>query len=121
LPKWERTTVLEANGYIAIALIAVLVVLIFSLVRGKTTKGVFTIVSPVVVFTAIFFWMADRVTEMIIPGVGTIKTAATLATQYVEDIKNIKSDIEHQRAQINSTIEEINEDRREATTIKDEL
>jgi DNA invertase Pin-like site-specific DNA recombinase len=80
-----RPPVLEAGGYIATALIAVEVVLIFSLVRGKTTKGVFAIVSPVIVFAAAFFWMGDRVTEMTIRGVGTIKTAVNIANKYVED------------------------------------
>jgi hypothetical protein len=37
---------LEVGGYIAIALMAVQVIQAFSLVRKKTTIGVFTIVSP---------------------------------------------------------------------------
>jgi hypothetical protein len=38
---------LEVGGYMAIALMAVQVILVFSLVRKKTTIGMFTIVSPV--------------------------------------------------------------------------
>jgi hypothetical protein len=96
--------VLEAGGYIATALIAVQVVLIFSLVRGKTTKGVFAIVSPVIVFAAAFFWMGDRVTEMTIRGVGTIKTAVNIANQYVEDIRIIKDDLEKQKQELTAEI-----------------
>jgi hypothetical protein len=47
--------------------------------RGKITKGAFAIVSPVIVFAAAFFWMGDRVTEMTIRGVGTIKPAVNTA------------------------------------------
>jgi len=96
--------VLEAGGYIAIALIAVEVVLIFSLVRGKTTKGVFAIVSPVILFAVAFFWMGDRVTEMTIRGVGTIKTAVNIANQYVEDIRIIKDDLEKQKKELTAEI-----------------
>ena len=95
---------LEAGGYIATALIAVEVVLIFSLVRGKTTKGVFAIVSPVIVFAAAFFWMGDRVTEMTIRGVGTIKTAVNIANKYVEDIRIIKNDLEKQKQELTAEI-----------------
>jgi hypothetical protein len=44
--------------------------------------------------------MGNRVTEITIASVGTIKTAANLATQYVDDIKNIKADVEQQRQEI---------------------
>jgi hypothetical protein len=99
--------VLEAGGYIAIALIAVEVVLIFSLMRGKTTKGVFGLVSPVIFFAAGFFWMGDRVTEMTIRGVGTIKTAVNIANQYVEDIRKIKADLEQQQQKIIAQIDKL--------------
>ena len=95
---------LEAGGYIAIALIAVEVVLIFSLVRGKTTKGVFAIVSPAILFAVAFFWMGDRVTEMTVRGVGTIKTAVNIANQYVEDIRIIKDDLEKQKKELTAEI-----------------
>jgi hypothetical protein len=48
-------------------------------------------------FLAVYFWNGSRVTEITIPGVGTIKTAVDLATQYVQDIKNIKTEVEHQQ------------------------
>lgn len=94
----------EAGRYIAIALIAVQVILIFSLVRGKTTKAVFAIVSPVIVFAAAFFWMGDRVTEMSIRGVGTIKTAVNAAQEYVEQIRLIKEDLEKQKQELTTEI-----------------
>ena len=98
---------LEAGGYIAVALVIVEVVLIFSLVWGKTTKGVFAIVSPVIIFAAAFFWMGDRVTEMTIRGVGTIRTAVNIANQYVEDIRKIKSEIDEQRKTIATQITQL--------------
>jgi hypothetical protein len=54
------------------------------------------------VFLAGFFWMGGRVTEMTIAGIGTIKTAVNLATQYIEDIKHIKADVEQQKEAIDA-------------------
>jgi hypothetical protein len=102
-----ETPMLDAGGYVALALLVVEVVLIFSLVRRKTTKGVFALVSLVILFAVAFFWMGDRVTEMTIRGIGTIKTAANLAAQYVEDIKNIKTDIEKQKQVITTRLKEL--------------
>jgi hypothetical protein len=98
---------LEAGGYIAVALVAVAVVLGFYVVWGKTTKGVFLTVAPVILFVAAFFWMGDRVTEMTIRGVGTIRTAVNIANQYVEDIRKIKSELDEQRQTITAQIAEL--------------
>jgi hypothetical protein len=113
--------VLEVGGYIAIALIVVEVVLIFSLMRGKTTKGVFAIVSPVIVFAVAFFWMGDRVTEMTIRGVGTIKTAVNIANQYVEDIRKIKVDLEQQQQKIIAQITRLDKLTSEEEVLKREV
>ena len=95
---------LEAGRYVALALLTVGVVLIiFSLVRGKTIKGVFALVS-LIFFAATFFWMEDRVTEMTISGVGTIKAAVNTANQYVEDIRKIKDDLEKQKQELTAEI-----------------
>src|ERR1700730_5133704 len=95
---------LEAGRYVALALLIVGVVLIiFSLVRGKTIKGVFALVS-LIFFAAAFFWMEDRVTEMTIGGVGTIKAAVNTANQYVEDIRKIKDDLEKQKQELTAEI-----------------
>jgi hypothetical protein len=94
--------VLEVGAYIAIALLIVEMVLVVSLLRGKTTKGTFLVVSPVIVATAAFFWMGNRVTEFTIPKVATIKAAVDLASQYAEDIKNIKTDVERQKQTIDA-------------------
>jgi hypothetical protein len=81
--------VLDTGGYVALALVVVEVMLIIFFVRGKTSKGTFVAASVPMVFLAGFFWMGGRVTEMTIAGIGTIKTAVNLATQYIEDIKHI--------------------------------
>ena len=96
---------LEAGGYVAVALVVVEVVLVFFFARGKTTKTAFVIASFAIMFLAAFFWMGNRVTEITIASVGTIKTAANLATQYVEDIKNIKADAESQRKEVTAAVE----------------
>jgi hypothetical protein len=102
---------LEAGRYIAVALVVALVVvevvLIVSLVRGRTTKGVFATVSAVLLFFAAFFWMGDRVTEMRVRGVGTIKTAVNTANQYVEDIRQIKADLDQQKQKLTTQITEL--------------
>jgi hypothetical protein len=97
--------VLEAGGYVAIALVIVEVVLVFFFAGGKTTKSAFVMASLAIMFLAAFFWMGNRVTEITIASVGTIKTAANLATQYVEDIKNIKADAERQRKEVREAFE----------------
>jgi hypothetical protein len=112
---------LEAGRYVALALLIVGVVLIFALVRGKTTKGVFAIVSPVIFFAAAFFWMEDRVTEMTIRGVGTIKTAVNIANQYVEDIRQIKADLDQQKQKITTQIAELGKLTNEASNLKREV
>ena len=98
---------MQTGGYVAITLIAVEIVLVFSLALGKAamSKGLFAIASAIIVFAAAFFWMNDRITELTISGVGTIKTAATLATQYVEDIKNIKTEVEQQKQEITTAVD----------------
>ena len=108
---------LEAGGYVALALLIVEVVLIFSLVRGKTTIGVFAIVSPVIFFAAAFFWMENRVTEMTIRGVGTIKTAVNIANKYVEEIKTIKDDLQKQKQELTAEIAK----RRARTLMKEQF
>jgi hypothetical protein len=80
------------------------VILAFSLVRKKTAVGVFTIVSPVILFAVAFFWMGDRVTEMTIRGVGTIKTAVKIANKYVEEIRTIKDDLQKQKQELTAEI-----------------
>jgi len=94
--------VLDTGGYVALALVAVEVMLIIFFVRGKTSKGTFVAASVPMVFLAGFFWMGGRVTEMTIAGIGTIKTAVNLATQYIEDIKHIKADVEQQKEAIDA-------------------
>jgi hypothetical protein len=89
--------VLDAGGYVALALLFVELVLILFFVRKKILKAAFITVSFPIVFLAVYFWNGSRVTEITIPGVGTIKTAVDLATQYVQDIKNIKTEVEHQQ------------------------
>jgi hypothetical protein len=54
---------------------------------------------------AALFWNGSRVTEITIARLGTIKTAANIATQYVEDIKNIKADAEHQKKELMATLD----------------
>jgi high-affinity Fe2+/Pb2+ permease len=95
--------VLEAGGYVAVALVVVQVVLVFFFARGKTTKTAFVMASFAIMFLAAFFWMGNRVTEITIASVGTIKTAANLATQYVEDIKNIKAECRKSKERGNSS------------------
>jgi hypothetical protein len=51
-----------------------------------------------------FFWLGNRVSEITIASVGTIKTAANLATQYVEDIKKIKADVEAQKQEVGEAV-----------------
>jgi hypothetical protein len=46
--------------------------------------------------------MDGRVTEMNIAGLGTIKSAVDIATQYVEDIKHIKADVDNQKQAIDA-------------------
>jgi hypothetical protein len=114
---------MEVGGYVALGLVVIEVMLIGLFVRGKPpiSKGSFIAASVPIVFLAGFFWMGDRVTEMTIAGVGTIKTAATLANQYVEDIKNIKSDVERQQQQITAAVSglqnEINQVRSETKVV----
>jgi hypothetical protein len=67
-----------------------------------------------IMFLAAFFWMGNRVTEITIASVGTIKTAANLATQYVEDIKNIKSDAERQKKEAMAAVAELTKELDEA-------
>jgi hypothetical protein len=117
--------VLEAGGYVALALVLVEVILVFLFVRGKTTKTAFVMASFVILFITAFFWMGNRVTEITIASVGTIKTAANLASQYVDDIKNIKADVEHQRREITAAVDalkkEIDEARAETQKIKERM
>jgi hypothetical protein len=54
---------------------------------GRTTKAAFAAAWLFVTALAMFFWLGNRVSEINIASVGTIKTAVNLATQYVEDIK----------------------------------
>ena len=116
---------LEAGGYVALALVLVEVILVFLFVRGKTTKTAFVMASFVILFITAFFWMGNRVTEITIASVGTIKTAANLASQYVDDIKNIKADVEHQRREITAAVDalkkEIDEARAETQKIKERM
>ena len=93
---------MEVGEYVALALVLVEVALIFFFVRGTTTKGAFITASFPIVFLAAFFWNGSRVTEITIASVGTIKTAATLATQYIDDIRNIKADVERQKQVIDA-------------------
>ena len=87
---------LDTGRYVALALVVIEVLLIIFFVLGKTPKGSFIAASFPIVFLAGFFWMGGRVTEMTIAGVGTIKTAVDLATQYVADIKQIKAEVERE-------------------------
>jgi high-affinity Fe2+/Pb2+ permease len=95
---------LEAGGYVALVLVLIEVVLVFFFVLGKTTKTAFVMASFALMFITAFFWMGNRVTEITIASVGTIKTAANLATQYVEDIKNIKAGVERQQQEITAAV-----------------
>jgi hypothetical protein len=112
---------LEAGRYVALALLIVGVVLIiFSLVRGKTIKGGFALVS-LIFFAAAFFWIEDRVTEMTIGGVGTIKAAVNTANQYVEDIRQIKTDLDQQKQKITTQIAQFEKLANEEATLKREV
>jgi hypothetical protein len=117
--------VLEVGGYVAVALVVIEVVLVVFFARGKTTKTAFAMASLAIIFLAVFFWMGNRVTEITIASVGTIKTAANLATQYVEDIKNIKTDAERQRKEVTEALEmlkkEIEQARAETKNIKQRM
>ncbi len=93
---------LEVGEYVALALAAVEVVLIVFLVLRKITKAPFITASVAIVFMAAFFWSGSRVTEVTFGSFGTIKTAVNLATQYAEDIKNIKADVERQKQVIDA-------------------
>jgi hypothetical protein len=106
--------VLEAGGYVAVALVIVEVVLVFFFARGKTAKTAFVMASFAIMFLAAFFWMGNRVTEITIASVGTIKTAANLATQYVEDIKNITADAERQKKEATAAVEALTKEIDEA-------
>jgi hypothetical protein len=106
--------VLEAGGYVAVALVIVEVVLVFFFARGKTAKTAFVMASFAIMFLAAFFWTGNRVTEITIASVGTIKTAANLATQYVEDIKNITADAERQKKEATAAVEALTKEIDEA-------
>jgi DNA repair exonuclease SbcCD ATPase subunit len=51
-----------------------------------------------------FFWLGNRVSEITIASVGTIKTAADRATQYVEDIRKIKADVEQEKQEVSASV-----------------
>jgi hypothetical protein len=93
--------VLNTGGYVALALVLLEVVLVLFF-ASKMTRTAFGIASLTILFLAMFFWVGDRVTEIIIPTIGTIKTAADIATQYVQDIKNIKTEVEQQKEAIDA-------------------
>jgi septal ring factor EnvC (AmiA/AmiB activator) len=122
LLRREPQTVLEAGGCVALVLVFVEVVLVVFFVLGKTTKTAFVMASFALLFITAFFWMGNRVTEITIASVGTIKTAADVATQYVEEIKKIKADVEHQKQEINAAVDalkqQINETRGDITQLK---
>src|SRR5262249_51133141 len=78
----------------------------------------FVMASFAIMFLAAFFWMGNRATEITIASVGTIKTAANLATQYVDDIKNIKADAERQRKEVTAAVEALTKEIEEARNKK---
>jgi hypothetical protein len=78
---------LEVGGYVALAFVLIEVVLLVFLVLGKIPKNrISSSFSSRLLFCPPF-WLYNRVTEITLPSLGTIKTAANLATQYVEEIK----------------------------------
>lgn len=100
----------EIGGYVALVFVLIEVVLLVFLALGKMPKPAFLAASLPVFFFAAFFWLDNRVTEITLPSLGTIKTAANLATQYVEEIKNIKTDIERQKQQITTAVDTFNKE-----------
>ena len=89
------------GGYIALALVLVEVMLIAFLVTQKTNVRLFLAASiTVFVFTG-FFWIDNRVIKITIHRIGTIQAAADLANRYVQEIRNIKEDVERQRQVVN--------------------
>jgi len=89
------------GGYIALALVLVEVMLIAFLVTQKTNVRSFLAASIIVfVFTG-FFWIDNRVIKITIHRIGTIQAAADLANRYVQEIRNIKEDVERQREVVN--------------------
>jgi hypothetical protein len=117
--------VLDAGGYIAVTLVIIEVILVFFFAFGKTTKAAFVMASFAIMFLAAFFWMGNRVTEITIASIGTIKTAANVATQYVEEIKNIKADAERQKKDVNAAVEaltkEIDQARAQTRTLTERM
>jgi hypothetical protein len=94
--------VLGLTSYIILVLVLVEIVLIVFLAREKITKAAFWSASVPMLFIIALFLMGDRIMKITIPQVGTIEAAATLATQNVDDIRNIRADIDHQKQAIDA-------------------
>jgi hypothetical protein len=95
--------IMNTGGYIALGLVIIEVMLtIIFFVRGKPSKGAFIAASGPMFFLGCFFWLGNRITEATFTGIGTIRAAATTATQYVEDIKNIKTDVDRQKQAVDA-------------------
>ena len=112
---------LEASGYIALLLLAVEVALVFLVALGRTTKAAFATASLFITALTMFFSLGNRVSEITIASVGTIKAAVNVATQYVDDIKKIKLDAETQKQEVGEAVTKLKAEVAQAQAETDQI
>lgn len=74
---------LEHGAYVALGLLAIWIVLLFSLARGTMKTAPFGMASLFFALMIPFFWLGPEITELSILKVGSFKTNAEQASKQI--------------------------------------
>jgi hypothetical protein len=101
--------VLEYGPFVALALLLTWVALLILLVRGQLKTAPFSASSMFLVLMIFFFWLGQEITEFTIPQFGSFKTNVQQASQYLDDIKQIRENIKTQEVTLTSSIQTVDD------------
>jgi hypothetical protein len=107
--------VLEHGFFVALILLLIWAVLLVFLVRGQLKTPSFGAASMFLALMVPFFWLGSEITELTISQVGSFKTNVHQATQYLDEIKQIRDKLKAQDVALTSSVQAIDEKITETT------
>jgi hypothetical protein len=101
--------VLEYGAFVALILLLTWAVLLVFLVRGQIKTAPFGTASLFLALMVPFFWLGSEITELTISQVGSFKTNVQQATQYLDEIRQIRDKLKAQEVALTSSVHDMDE------------
>jgi hypothetical protein len=100
----------EHGDWVALVLVLLQIALVVWLLLGERENRPrikqFIAASSFNVLMIAFFWLGNRITEITFSKVGSIKAQVEQASAYVDDIKKIRTEVEHEQQIVNAAAQE---------------